>query len=257
MSSIGIWVNPEKDTGFCLTKEIIAAADDLGVKCEISQDGEYYDIIISLGGDGTFLAAARHFYERSIPIAGVNLGKLGYLSEISKDDVKTAIERIVSGDYKIEERILLEAECNNQKIYALNEIVVSRTLLAKLIKMDVFLDNRLLDIYNADGIIISTPTGSTAYSLSAGGPIIEPDLDVLIVNPICPHSLNQRPIIISSEKIINVKPEASSFVITADGQDAINVKEKQDVMIKKAQKAVRIIKLKDNTFFDTVREKLM
>lgn len=256
MRKIGIFVNIHKDYKLEVTSNIIAQIESIGAYAEIADAKNFYDLIISIGGDGTFLSAARNFFNKDIPIVGLNLGTLGYLSVIEKSQIKEALNHIINEKYEIEERILLKGISNNQVLYALNDIVISRGSYEKMINIKASLDNRYIDDYHCDGIIVATPTGSTAYSLSAGGPIVEPNIDVLLITPVCSHSLYQRPIIISSDRNINISSvDKHSFMVASDGQESIeNV---NDIIIKKAEKKIKIIKLKDEFFFNTLRNKLI
>lgn len=252
---IGIYANETKDKDLVFTKEIINTLNSKSITAEIAKKNCDYDLILSIGGDGTFLSAAEMFFDRDIPIAGVNFGTLGYLSCIEKSDVNLALDSIILGKYEIEERILLEANVYGKTIYGLNEIVVNRGY-ERIQNIRVKFDGRYVDDYNCDGIIVSTPTGSTAYSLSAGGPIAEPDIDVLILTPVCSHSLYQRPIIVSSKREIEINSnDEHKFTVVADGHTTL--KEVEGVSIKKSDKTVKIIRLKNDFFFDTVRKKLM
>lgn len=253
MIKIGIFVNLEKDADFATTKEVIKIANSLGADCEIAVENKKYDFIVSLGGDGTFLGASRTFLELGIPIIGINLGWLGFLSEIDKSNIDSALTKLISGDYKTEERFLIEITANDKTMKALNEMVINRSNLTRLIDLKLSFNGKYIDNYRADGLIISTPTGSTAYSLSAGGPIVEPKIDVILVTPVCAHSLHQRPIVVDSSTILEVSSDKDAFVVTADGQNSIENVNK--VVIKKSDKTVKIIKIDDKCFFDIVREK--
>ncbi len=253
MKNIGICVNSKKDVGLSVTKSIIYMMESLGSKCEIATAGKQYDFIISLGGDGTFLSTARKFND--IPIVGINLGNLGFLSEIDKDNMETELNKLLIGDFKIEERFLLECDTAGKRLYALNDMVVSRGTFNKILTLEVYFDDKFVDSYRADGIIVSTPTGSTAYSLSAGGPIIEPKLDVLVITPICAHSLHQRPIVTSSDVIIKIITTANTFSVMADGQEFSENESISNVIIKRSDRNVKVIKTSGNCFFDTVRNK--
>lgn len=253
MNNIGIFVNLEKDADFCVTKNIISIIEKLGKNCEIASEGKKYDLIISLGGDGTFLATSRKFYNNKI--VGVNLGNLGFLSAIDKKDITDKLKTILAGDFNIEKRYLLETELHDKRLVALNDIVVSRGTITKLLKLEVYFDGKFVDNYVADGLIISTPTGSTAYSLSAGGPIVDPKLNVLIITPICAHSIYQRPIIVSGNTEIKIKSKMSGFMVAADGQESIESENVNEILVKYSNKSVDIVKTGKNCFFDTVREK--
>jgi len=253
MKNIGICVNLNKDPELTVTRNIINLVNKLESNCELVVEGKKYDFIISLGGDGTFLSTSRKFF--NIPIVGINLGNLGFLSEIDKGNMERDIKKILADDFYIEERFLLENQVDGKTINALNDIVVSRGSFSKLLNLEVYFNNKFVDNYVADGIIVSTPTGSTAYSLSAGGPIIEPNLDVLVITPICAHSLHQRPIIIGADTEIKMVTKNSGFVIMADGQEFSDNENVREVIIKRSNKKVKIIKTRESCFFDTVRSK--
>lgn len=254
MIKIGIFVNPNKDKDFVVTNEVIRIATLQNVECEIASNNKKYDFIISLGGDGTFLSATREFLD--IPILGINLGHLGFLTKACKEEIGDVILKLVKGDFKIEERFLLETELDNEKVFVLNDVVVNRVEnKTRLLNFDLFFDDKYVDKYMADGLIIATPTGSTAYSLSAGGPIVEPKLDVILVTPICPHSFHQRPLIVGSDTNINIKSEQDSFMVTVDGQVCLKCGGVSNISIKKSDRKAKIIKFKDRCFFEIVREK--
>lgn len=246
----GIFVNSEKEFSFKVTKEIMEIAQKFNVKCEVADSKEEYDFIVSLGGDGTFLAANRTFL--GTPIFGINLGHLGFLAEAEIKDIGKVVTKLINKEYRVEERGLLEAIVNDKKMIALNDIVISRINVARLLELNLKFNGKRVDNYKADGLIIATPTGSTAYSLSAGGPIVDTQLDVTVVTPICAHSLHQRPIIADANTLINIDCDTNDFLVTADGQIS---GEGKDVTIKKSELKARIIKLSDKCFFDIVREK--
>lgn len=255
MKSIGIYVNLQKDADFDVTKTIIKIAEKMGACCEIASKNKKYDFIISLGGDGTFLSSSREFYDNKI--VGINLGTLGFLSEIEKDNIESGLKNILDGKFYIEKRFLLETEVHDKKLSALNDIVISRGAVARLLNLEIYFNGKFVDNYVADGVIISTPTGSTAYSMSAGGPIIEPKLDVLLVTPICAHSLYHRPIIIDANTEVKIKTEVNNFMITADGQECVESENAKEIIVRRSLKFVDVIKTHENCFFDVVREKFM
>ncbi|MFZ5943407.1 MAG: NAD(+)/NADH kinase [Bacillota bacterium] len=221
------------------------------------------DMVMVLGGDGTFLRAARFIAGYEIPILGVNLGFLGFLTEIEVKDVYIYLEKLLNGDFYIEERMMLSGHVkrNNQwvgKFHALNDFVINKGSFARLITLDVFLGDEFVASYAADGVIVATPTGSTAYSLSAGGPIVHPALDVCILTPICPHSLYARPIISPPEKIVKVSVRAvkAEAMLTVDGQYGFKLEDQDEVWIEKADYVTRLIRVRGRKFFQVLREKL-
>jgi len=223
-----------------------------------------FDLLISIGGDGTILKAITFVKDLSIPIVGVNTGRLGFLAKIQIKNIEQVIEEIISGNYSISERTLIEVSTskNNQQLsklnFALNEITLSRKNTTSMISIDTKLDNKHLNSYWADGLIISTPTGSTGYSLSCGGPIIMPEAENLIINPIAPHNLNARPLIIpdSTEIKIKVNGREDEFLISLDSR-ITTLSNSTEVVIKKSPFKIKMIEFENESFLITLREKLM
>ncbi len=220
------------------------------------------DIAMVLGGDGTMLSVANETSKRGIPVIGINLGRLGFLAEIEQEDLEEDIDKLLVGAYKIEERIMLEAElANGEKRNALNDIVITRAnSFLKILELDVYIDDEYVDDFKADGIIISTPTGSTAYSLSAGGPIVDPSLDSVIVTPICPHKMYCRTIIASPEKTITVKCKTTSrddAVVAADSVILGKLYADHTVTIRVSSKKLKLIRLNGYQFFGALQRKLI
>jgi|TARA_B100001758_G_scaffold52032_1_gene42516 NAD+ kinase len=217
------------------------------------------DLIIVFGGDGTLLNSAREYLEHEIPILGVNMGNVGFLTDIKVSNFDMAIKDILEGNYKIEERNLVSAEFNGSQIYGLNEVVVHSGAYAQLMRYRLNVNNRVVYEQRSDGLIIATPTGSTAYSLSAGGPIIHPSLDVWTILPMLPQSLSSRPFIISSDESVVVElfeGPNDNAKICVDGQDDIDVPYGVKIAISKMKKTLKLVHPKDNDFFEACREKL-
>ena len=221
------------------------------------------DMILSFGGDGTMLRSAHEVGTQGTPILGVNIGRLGFLADIEVSDLQATIRRLEKGDYRVESRLVLEAQLTSPSIskkrWALNELVVDRSGPAGLISIDVVVDDEPLNTYWADGLIVSTPTGSTAYALAAGGPIVAPDSDVVLLAPVAPHSLTVRPIILPASSTIEVRVEADRkpYVLAADG-DSIIIEEKfLEITIRQAAHKVNLVKLPEQHYFHTLRSKLM
>ncbi|MDA9631776.1 NAD kinase [Flavobacteriaceae bacterium] len=223
-----------------------------------------FDLLISIGGDGTILKAITFVKDLSIPIVGVNTGRLGFLAKIQIENIELVIEEIILKNYSISERTLIEVSTSetNQQLsklnFALNEITLSRKNTTSMISIDTKLDNKHLNSYWADGLIISTPTGSTGYSLSCGGPIIMPEAENLIINPIAPHNLNARPLIIpdSTEIKIKVNGRENEFLISLDSR-ITTLSNSNEVIIKKSPFKIKMIELENESFLITLREKLM
>ena len=223
-----------------------------------------FDLLISIGGDGTILKAITFVKDLSIPIVGVNTGRLGFLAKIQIENIEQVIEEIILKNYSVSERTLIEVSTSetNQQLsklnFALNEITLSRKNTTSMISIDTKLDNKHLNSYWADGLIISTPTGSTGYSLSCGGPIIMPEAENLIINPIAPHNLNARPLIIpdSTEIKIKVNGRENEFLISLDSR-ITTLSNSNEVIIKKSPFKIKMIELENESFLITLREKLM
>lgn len=280
MKKIGIIPNLTKDKDMKLTRKIIKwieenngqvllnekEAEKINRKDLAYNNNKMYqeaDFVIVLGGDGTLLGVARSVSQFGTPILGVNLGRLGFLTEVEISDLHSAMEKIIADEYFIEERMMLEAIIINNKVeanifYALNDVVIKKGSFARIVRLKTFVDDKYLDTFPADGLIIASPTGSTAYSLSAGGPIVNPKNSLLIITPISPHTLNARPVIVSDqEKIrIEIEGENNEIVLTIDGQHGYKLKEGDSVLIKKADFHAKFIKVNNKTFYDVLRKKL-
>lgn len=219
------------------------------------------DILVALGGDGTMLAAARIVGQHGVPILGVNLGKLGFLAEISVDELHPCIDDMLAGKFVVEDRMALEAKSNRDaKQYpALNEVVIDKGASSRVMDFETYVNNDYLVTYAADGIILNTPTGSTAYSLASGGPIVAPDAKVITINPIAPHTLTARPVLVPDESIIRVVVSASSkpVHITTDGQVEGFYEAPVEFTIRKAPYTIKLVKRGERKFYELLRTKLM
>jgi NAD+ kinase len=278
MKSIGIIANVRKELTKAVVEEIIAWAGENGFGSFICEEltplvghdekslsreelGKTSDVLISLGGDGTMLASARAVGQHQTPILGINLGGVGFMTEINSNDLCKTLNKLKSGDYFIEKRMVLESEVEGVgKLdqYALNDVVLDKGEVARLFLLHLYLQDEFICSYSADGLIISTPTGSTAYCLAAGGPIINPRMNAIIVSPICPHTLASRPIVFSENETLKVVVELSSrhAVLTIDGQVAFNLKSGSSVSVRKAKHWVNLVKFRDRSFYDILRTKL-
>lgn len=221
------------------------------------------DFIISIGGDGTFLECVTFLNKSDIPVLGINSGRLGFLANVQKENIKEAIESIINKQFTIETRSLLKITTNNNEKfdgfnYALNEVTIHKSDSSSMINIHTYLDNEFLNSYWADGLIISTPTGSTAYSLSAGGAIVVPNSSTLIITPLAPHNLNVRSLVINDNNKITLKIETRSnnFLASLDYRSKI-LDKSIEINVEKAEFKVNIIKLNDQNFFKTLRSKLM
>jgi len=225
-------------------------------------DKDNIDLIISIGGDGTFLECVSYVLECNVPIVGFNSGRLGFLANIAINELEEILELLLTKKYTVEERTLIEVESSkpafSKKKFALNEITVQKRDSGSMIVVHVLLNNEFLNSYRADGLIISTPTGSTAYSLSTGGPIVFPNSKNFILTPIAPHNLTVRPIVISDDSILSLKIESrnKNYLTSLDYHSEI-LKTEIELTIKKAKDTVKVITFKNKTFVETLRNKLM
>ncbi len=220
------------------------------------------DFILVLGGDGTFLSVAKTAAVEEIPVVGINLGRLGFLTEIELDALEKGLNKLFDGDYVIEDRMMLQAKLKDGKqTTALNDVVVTRAnSMLKILDMDIFIDGKFVDDFKADGIIIATPTGSTAYSLSAGGPIVDPSLNSMIVTPICPHKMYSRTIIVPPNKEIKVICKDScetDAVVAADSAVLGTLTGDKTVTVSVATKKLKLIRFRDYNFFGILHDKLL
>jgi len=217
------------------------------------------DIVVVFGGDGTLLNAARKYLNYDIPILGINMGNVGFLTDISTDNFEKTIKEVLDGNYKIEERNLVSAKFGNNHLYGLNEVVIHSGAYAQLMRYRLNVNDRVVYEQRSDGLIIATPTGSTAYALSAGGPIIHPSLDVWTILPMLPQSLSSRPFVISSDEKVEMDlfdgPNENAK-ICVDGQDDIDIPYGEKILISKMEKTLKLVHPNDNDFFEACREKL-
>jgi len=220
------------------------------------------DLIIVFGGDGTLLSVARLVGKMGVPILGVNLGGLGIITEISRDDIRKEIDKVFSGNFSFEERIMLLADVyrKGRKIArqnALNDVVLNKSALSRMFEFDISINDQYVSTFRADGLILSTPTGSTAHSLSAGGPILYPTLGSFLMTPICPHTLTSRPIVLPDTFVLEVTVKSGDNVyLTLDGQVGFPLKVKDRIKIRKADYKTKFLVLHDRDYFQILRTKL-
>ncbi len=220
------------------------------------------DMVSVFGGDGTLLHAARLVGSSKVPILGVNLGALGFLTEVKLEDLHAAFEKILAGEYNLENRMMLRVEVHRGSetaahCLALNDAVINKGAISRMIELEVSVNSQVVTVTRADGLIISTPTGSTAYSLSAGGPILYPTLEAFIITPICPHTLTNRPVVVPDDAIVDLKlRHGSDVMLTVDGQVGLPLQPGDTLRICKAEPAVQLVQLSGSTFFKLLREKL-
>lgn len=253
---------------FVIDKEIVELLTAKGVHFGVVQTADHdacargVDMLIALGGDGTILSAAKTVGTDGTPIFGVNLGKLGFLAEFAPGELKIAIENVIAKNYHVEERLLLEATTPSlpgQVLHAVNDIVVDKSRSARVIDIETYINGTFAVTYRGDGLIVSTPTGSTAYALSNGGPIVTPTANVIGITPIAPHTLSGRPLVIADTDTIRVVAcaTASEVLLSADGQEAGVIEAPIEIFIKKATHKLRLVKRVDRSYYEVLRAKLL
>jgi NAD+ kinase len=223
----------------------------------------HVDLVVVLGGDGTLLATARALNRKPVPILAVNLGGLGFLTVLTRDELYPTLEAVLAGQYRSERRVQLDAEVVRSHevlstFLALNDVVLNKGAIARVLDFDAWVDGQFVSTYKADGLIVSTPTGSTAYSLAAGGPVIAPTVSAFIITPICAHTLTNRPIVLPDSVTIEVavKSQRESVYLTVDGQVGIAVRSDDRVRLRKAASYVEIVQPMHTSYFEILRQKL-
>lgn len=282
MKRIGIIPNLVKDKGLAMTKKVIKwfeenqfeivvtpdIGDELARKdLEVDESTLFNtsDCIVVLGGDGTLLGVAQKAAVESVPIIGINLGRLGFLTDIEKETALASFEKLITKDYYIEERMMLQAEiisqgCEPVKFIALNDVSVTRDSYSRMLDYSIHINGRYADVYPADGLIVATPTGSTAYSLSAGGPIVDPQANIILVTPICPHTIYSRSIIVSERDVVDIiipELQGSSVGVCIDGKKVHNIREKDVVRVSRSTFTSKLLKISDHSFYDILRDKIV
>jgi len=241
----------------------VVAIDELADKIQATPlstiSSDQIDFRISLGGDGTILRHVHRYPELKAPLLGINLGSLGFLADIPLNEIYPSLEDLLEGRYTVQSRMMMEGKlADDQKNFAVNEVVVHRAQNPCLIDLAIYVDGTYLNTFSADGIIISTPSGSTAYSLAAGGPILTPELDAFILTPICPHTISNRPIVLLPKKEIQIK-YLNAYLpveISCDGISSFNLKHEETLTITQATQRFQLVNLARHDYFYTLREKL-
>lgn len=274
MDNFYIITNRLKDADYSITKQVMQYIQENsknGILAEIDKDGHIIagtvpagmECALVLGGDGTLIRAARELEGKGIPLLGINLGTLGYLTEVELHQFKPALDRLFHTSPEIEERMMMEGQVEGFKEdVAMNDIVVTREGGLRVIHFNISVNGELLNTYQADGVIISTPTGTTGYNLSAGGPIVEPTASMFVVTPICSHALNTSSIVLSGEEVIEIEicqgryGKTEHAALAFDGANTISLVTGSKVRIRKAKETARLIKLSKESFMKTMREKM-
>ncbi|MEZ0536076.1 NAD(+)/NADH kinase [Caldicellulosiruptoraceae bacterium PP1] len=254
---IGLYVNKSKDTELKLTNIVISQIKEKSFEYNfIEQSNEKnYDIIITIGGDGTLLNVVDLAAKNNIPVFGINAGRLGYLTEGNKDNIVEELKKIFEKNYKIEKRFLLQTTIDQRTYLALNDICLIRNGF-NIINLDVYIDQVFAQNYRSDGIILSTATGSTAYSLSAGGPVVEPNLNMIMITPICPHSLYSRTLILNPDRKVMIVNNNNNTLLTIDGKEITPLYEKQKICVTTSSYYLNLIRVNNTNFYNVLREKL-
>lgn len=278
MKRIGVITNKEKDSDFTYSRLLVDSirkhggqaiipselAEALGEDNAVAKIDGLCDALVTVGGDGTFLKASLKAYKNDIPIMGINLGTVGFLTDVEKNDIDHAMSQLIQQEAKIEERMMLEAEITREgqlfyKDYALNDVVVSRGGCTRIMHMEAYADDHLINIYRGDGLIVATPTGSTAYSMSAGGPIVEPESQLLLLTPICSHILYAKSIVIAPHKKIKILVDGNycnDGVVTLDGQKVYRITGSDEITVRRAERPLKMIKVTPKNFYDILRNKI-
>ncbi len=273
LKNVMIIANGAKKEAFPLTQEIEKYLDEKGIAhmsvMTKSTDDEIsipqsVNFVISLGGDGTVLYVARKVHELGLPILPVNLGTFGYITEVAKNEWQEALEHFVKTGENLSRRLMLKVHINRKgkrvfSSYALNEATISSSGISKVVKLELLLDNTLAGLFKADGLIVATPTGSTGYSLAAGGPILSADMSAFIITPICPFTLSNRPLVTGSETCCTVRVaegQRTDLVLSVDGQSAFMLYEKDEVVIEKSRSKALLVTSRRRNYTEVIRDKL-
>lgn len=262
---LGMLVHPEKPEAARLARRLAEICREKGpalvpVDSRNASALADVDVVAVLGGDGTILRALRLMGEKMIPVLGVNLGTMGFLAECAPEALEEAVRRLAAGDYRLEERMLLRVEREGgERALALNDVVVSRGACQRVLQADVTVDGQAAARFSGDGLVISSPTGSTAYSLSAGGPVVVPQLDCIVLAPVCPHTFSARPMVVSGESQIETalapRGAGGRLMLSIDGGDGIAL-ERAVIRVRRAQERLPFVRFGENRFFSSLRGKL-
>jgi NAD+ kinase len=261
------WLD-ERGIALVGTPEIERDRIELETGCAVEQVereelAAHVDLILVLGGDGTMIATARMLGEREVPVLGVNYGGLGYLAEFRIEELYQALDSILSGNFRLDKRVMLDVELRRGDELithnrVLNDVVINKSALARIIEIEAYLNQRFVNSFRADGLIISTPTGSTAYNLSAGGPVIFPSMNAVVITPICPFTLSNRPIVVPDDATIELllKTDQEEVTLTLDGQVGVSLKVEDRAVIRKSSVAFNLVQPSNRNYFDVLRDKL-
>ena len=275
IKTAGVVIKPHAPNIEAILRELMRGLEERNIACLLEdvaarklllKDGipreelpDRVDLIIVLGGDGTLLSIAHLAAQRDVPVLGVNLGRLGFLTEVPTDEIFVTLDSLLGGHEEIiSPRLLLEARCRGKSFYCLNDVVINKGAVARMIQIGIWIDDKEIAALKADGLIVSTPTGSTAYSLSAGGPIVQPYVPALVLSPICPHTLSFRPMVIASGSRVRLQilTAGEEVYLTLDGQRGITLGKSDVIDINRAEFALKLLSSPKRNYFDLLKEKL-
>jgi NAD+ kinase len=280
LKSMAVVVGPQRPDAIAVVKDIVEwcrrhgveiraqaeMASNIGCPAFNLKDGEIQDdvdLLVALGGDGTMLGAARIVGSSQIPVLGVNFGFLGYLTEFTLSELFTALDGIREGSYQIDERMMLDVALNRggrliSLSRALNDAVINKAAPARMIELECRIDDDFVNTFRADGMIVATPTGSTAYSLSAGGPIVHPSLAAIVITPICPHTLSNRPVVVPGDSIVELsfKRASEDISLTIDGHEAIELQQEDQIVVRRSETHFAMLRPHNRDYFQVLRTKL-
>lgn len=268
MLNFGIFTNPTRDIGLAATRVLVGALAQAGA--DISYDPETAaalglgsfkdardcDILFVLGGDGTILRAVHRYVRQGVQFVGINYGHLGFMSEIGLSEISDFLDAAAAGDLFVDDRMMLEARVGSKTMLALNDVVITSCERFKSVQMDLTVNGSLAQQYSGDGLIVATATGSTAYSLSAGGPIVSPNVSCILITPLCPHLLSARSIVTGPDERLAVRPAGESLCVSADGRPGMHLGREEEVEICCAPVRAQFVRLAQDTFFPTLKAKL-
>lgn len=280
MNRVGLFANSSKPHAIFHAEQAARLLLDAGAECcgehevvsqfsneiqrkieilPIEDFDKFADIMMSFGGDGTMLRASRLLLQSDIPTLGINLGTLGFLTEFSSDEIEQAVSAVLSGEYVVEDRTLAEAQTQHGFLYALNDFVFHRGTSSHMLRLRVRIDGNDMADFRADGLIIATPTGSTAYSLATGGPIVSPTCSVFCLTPVSPHMLTLRPIVVpdSAEIMVEAFNEGDSTLLSADGQEGVSLRSGDVLYIRRSENVFKLVKRRTRNYYDVLKSKLL
>lgn len=282
ITRVGLWPHPQKAEALRLARELVSLLQVKGVSVWLTEEGRerltdvtvqgvcgpeeiggQIELLVVLGGDGALLSAARAVAREEVPLLGVNVGHLGFLTELEGGDVEQAVDRLLAGDFRLDSRLMLRSRVERQgeivaEHLALNDVVITRTTFARMIRLRTFVGGEFVVEYMADGMIVATPTGSTAYSLSAGGPIVSPEVEAVVITPICPHTLAARSIVVPprEEIVVELVGREEGTLLTVDGQEGVPLIKTDRLLVEVAPYRTRLVRLHARSFYALLQSRL-